>query len=36
MLEANSEDEGDDLDPNLDLEETFMTQLYEYCLLTLF
>ena len=28
-LEANSEDEGDDLVPNLDLEETFMTQLDE-------
>ena len=26
MLEANSEDEGDDLVPNLDLEGTFMTQ----------
>ena len=29
MLEANSEDEGDDLVPNLDLEGTFMTQLDE-------
>ena len=29
MLEANSEDEGDDLVRNLDLEGTFMTQLYE-------
>ena len=28
-LEANSEDEGDDLVPNLDLEGTFMTQLAE-------
>ena len=29
MLEANSEDEGDDLVPNLDLGGTFMTQLDE-------
>ena len=29
MLEANSEDEGDDLVPNLDVEGTFMTQLDE-------
>ena len=29
MLEANSEDEGDDLVPNLDLEGTFMSQLDE-------
>ena len=29
MLEANSEDEGDDLVPNLDLEGTFMTWLDE-------
>ena len=29
MLEANSEDKGDDLVPNLDLEGTFMTQLDE-------
>ena len=29
MLEANSEDEGDDLVPYLDLEGTFMTQLDE-------
>ena len=29
MLAANSEDEGDDLVPNLDLEGTFMTQLDE-------
>ena len=29
MLEANNEDEGGDLVPNLDLEGTFMTQLDE-------
>ena len=29
MIEANSEDEGDDLVPNLDLEGIFMTQLDE-------
>ena len=29
MLEANSEDEGNDLVPNLNLEGTFMTQLDE-------
>ena len=29
MLEANGEDEGDNLVPNLDLEGTFMTQLDE-------
>ena len=29
MLQANSEDEGDDWFPNLDLEGTFMTQLDE-------
>ena len=29
MLEANSEDKGNDLVPNLDLEGTFMTQLDE-------
>ena len=29
MLEANSEDEGNDLVPNLDLEGTFMSQLDE-------
>ena len=27
MLEANNEDQGDDLVPNLDLAGTFMTQL---------